>query len=92
MATEVIKKDGSKEPFSAEKIMNSIDAAAEDAKLSHELGDAIIEEVSDTVIEFAKAKESVTTTEIKDKILAELDRLAPSVSAAWRAYDAKKGR
>lgn len=91
MATEVTKKDGNKELFSAEKIMDSITAAVRDAKLSDELGDAIIEEVSDTAIEFAKAKESVTTSEIKEKILAELDRLEPSVSAAWRAYDAKKG-
>ncbi len=88
--TEVVKKDGSKQPFNSEKIMNSITAAAKDANLSEELMNEVIEEVSSSVIQFIESKETVTTDEIREKILSELDNVEPSVAAAWRDYEAKK--
>jgi transcriptional regulator NrdR family protein len=92
MATEVIKADGTKEPFNSEKIMGAISAAATEANLSEEMKNEIVEEVSSTVIQFAESRETVTTAGIKKRILNELDRLEPSVSAAWRAYDERRGK
>ena len=86
MAKEVIKKDGTKEPFDAEKIRKAIAAAAGQADLSEERKNEVVEQVANTVIQMADAKEEIATSEIKEKVLSELDSLEPSVSEAWRKY------
>jgi len=90
MAGEVIKKDGTKEPFNPVKIRNSIVAAAQRTDLSEERQDEVAEEVTATVIEAAKEKEEITTLEIREKILDELDSIEPTVSDAWRKYEQEK--
>jgi hypothetical protein len=40
----------------------------------------------------ADAKEEITSAEIKQSILAELDATEPAVSAAWRKYDETKAK
>jgi len=90
MALNVIKKDGAKEPFDAEKIKKSIGAAAELANLSEERKNEIVEQVSAVAIQMAGEKEEIATSEIKEKILSELDRVEPAVSAAWRKYEQEK--
>lgn len=90
MAKEVIKRDGTKEPFDPGKIKGSIAAAAKLTNLSEEKKNEVVEEVASAVIQFADSKEAITTSEIREKILNELDRIEPSVSAAWRAYDQEK--
>jgi transcriptional regulator NrdR family protein len=92
MASEVIKKDGSKEAFDPEKIKRSILAAAQGANLAEERASEVVEQVSKAAIEMAEAKEIISTSEIKDKILSDLDEIEPSVSAAWRQHDQEKGR
>jgi transcriptional regulator NrdR family protein len=86
MAKEVIKKDGTKEPFDAGKIRNAIGAAAKEAGLAEERKNEIVEKVSAKVIQMADAKEEIASSEIKESILSELDSLEPSVSAVWRKY------
>jgi len=87
MASNVVKKDGTKEPFNSEKIRNSISAAAELANLSEEKKNEVVEQVATTVIQMAEKKEEIATSELREKILSDLDRIEPSVSAAWRKYD-----
>ncbi len=87
MASNVIKKDGTKEPFDAEKIKKSIAAAAEQAGLSEERKNEIVGQVAPVVIQMTEEKEEIATSEIREKALSELDRVEPSVSAAWRKYD-----
>jgi len=90
MAKFVIKKDGEKEPFDAEKIKKSITVAASGANLSEKQIKKVVKKVSKAAIKLAKKKEEITTTEIKEKILSELDALEPSVSEAWRKYAQEK--
>jgi len=90
MAKEVTKKDGTKEPFDAGKIKNAIEAAAKDAGLAEERKNEIVGQVSAKVIAMADGKEEITSSEIKESILSELDSVEPSVSAAWRKYDEGK--
>ena len=87
MASNVIKKDGTKEPFDTEKIKNSIRAAAERTDLSEEKKNEVVEQVATAVIQTAKEKEEIATSELREKILSELDRIEPAVSAAWRKHD-----
>jgi len=87
MAKEVIKKDGAKEPFDAEKIKNSILGAAQRTELSEERKNEVVEKVAATVIQMAEEKDEIATSEIKEKILSELDIVEPAVSEAWRKYE-----
>jgi transcriptional repressor NrdR len=90
MAKEVIKKDGSREPFDPEKIRNSIRKAADKTDLPEERKNEIVEQVAQVAIQMAEEKEEIATSEIREKILSELDSVEPSVSAAWREYEKEK--
>jgi transcriptional repressor NrdR len=92
MASNVVKKDGTKEPFNPEKIRNSIRAAAEQAGLSEERKNEVVEEVATAVIQVAASKEEIATSEIREKILSELDRIESAVSTGWRKYDQEQKR
>lgn len=90
MATFVTKKDGTKLPFDPEKIKASVVAACLDAELSNEEADKISVEILDLVVGALKEVEEVSTTEVRDKVLAELDMLHPNIAEAWRRYEATK--
>jgi len=90
MATEVVKKDGSKVAFDASKIRNAIRAAGVGAGLPEERIKELAGEVGNVVIDAVEKSETVSTREIRAMTLDELDRVAPQVSAGWRAYDEKK--
>ena len=89
MANFVIKKDGTKEPFNPEKIKRSIMAAAQETDLSEERRKEVADQVSSTVLQMTGEREEIEGSEIKSKILQELDSVEPSVSQAWRNYDEK---
>ncbi len=90
MVNFVVKKDGTKAPFDPEKIKNSIAAACQDTALPEERKNQVIEQVSAAVIQMAAAKEEISTSELKENILSQLDSVEPSASAAWRKYDQEK--
>jgi transcriptional regulator NrdR family protein len=87
MAKEVIKKDGTRQPFDAEKIKNAIAAAAVRTDLSEERKREVVEQVVAKVIQMAEEKEEIATSEIRENILSELDDVEPAVSEAWRKYE-----
>jgi len=90
MATQVIKKDGTKQPFDAGKIKNSIAAAAVRTDLPAERQTEVVEQVAAKVIQLAGEKEEIASSEIRESILSELDVVEPAVSEAWRKYDQEK--
>lgn len=92
MIKEVIKKDGSREAFNASKIMKSIELSAREAGLDEGKTQTLVKEVGGSVIQFADTKEVMSTSALKYKIMSELDKREPSVSAAWRRFDAAKGK
>lgn len=92
MANFIIKKDGSKEPFDAEKLKKSIESAAKQAGLSEDRVNELVEQVLKAALQVAEGKEEIATVELREKILSELDNLEPSVSEGWRKYDQEKGK
>ena len=92
MANFVIKKDGSKEPFDEGKIKKSIELAVKQANLPEDRVNELVEQVSRVALQVAEGKEEIATTELREKILSELDNLEPSVSEDWRKYDQEKGK
>ncbi len=91
MANFVIKKDGTRVAFDSEKIKNGIMAAATEAGLANDQASSITEEVLNAVNSSFESQEEVATSQIRDKVLSELDVSAPTVSEAWRKYEESKG-
>ncbi len=89
MAKVVIKKDGSREPFDAEKLKNSIRGAGGSAGLKSEEIKELVEKVSAPAIAFASSMEVISIGELRSRVLAELKRCWPDVSAAWIKYEAE---
>lgn len=90
MANEIIKKNGIKEMFEPDKIRRSITKAIERVSMSEQRKDEIVEEVSEIVISNLKERGDVESSEIRESILSELDRVAPAVANAWREYEQNK--
>ncbi len=87
MPTQVIKRDGSKERFDPKKLRKSIRLACEDAGIETKKRNKIVKEVSAKVLSELGSVQEVATVDIKQKILAELDKVEPSAAEAWRKYD-----
>ena len=67
-----------------EKVSEKTELLAEEKK------NEVVEQVSRAAIELAEGKEEISTSELKEKILGDLDQVEPSVSAAWRQHDQEK--
>ncbi|HOK20990.1 MAG TPA: ATP cone domain-containing protein [Candidatus Paceibacterota bacterium] len=87
MARFVIKKTGEKEPFDPTKVEDSIRAAAADANLTPERTESVVNRVAAVIIEMATKREEIATSEIRARILKELEVLEPSVAEAWKKFE-----
>lgn len=92
MIKQVIKKDGSKEPFDVEKIKKAIRLTCQHTSLDEAKQNEIIAKVTAKVVETLQSQDEVKAIEIRDKVLSELDLCAPSVAAGWRDYEANKNK
>ena len=90
MANVVIKKSGKKERFNKKKIRKSLEAAARKAKLDRKKREKLINDVLQKIITYSNQYEELTTAEIRDLALMELDLSDPSVMRAWLAYEVLK--
>ena len=88
---QVVKNDGTRTPFDAKKIIRSVTRAAQDAKLTPEEINKLVNDVSNTVIQYLESEAKIPTSVIREKILSELDIIEPRVSLEWRKFmNAKK--
>ena len=87
MITNVVKRDGTKEPFAGQKLKQSIEAAARDAGLAEERIEEIASIVTRSVMKTLEGREDVPTAEIRERVLAMLEDIEPASSQAWQAYD-----
>jgi len=90
MVNFVIKKDGAKVPFELEKVKASIAAACDDAEIEEGKKGEIVEKVSAAVMMGLEGKDEVSSSEIKEKAMAELEVVAPEAAQAWKTYEEGK--
>lgn len=90
MANFVTKKDGSKEPFDQEKIVRGVSMAGAQAGLSEQECEELAAKAVNAVQESIADLEEVPGVEIREKILAFLDKESPKTAEAWRNYEANK--
>ncbi len=92
MANFIIKKDGSKQPFDAQKIKSAISAAAAQAGVTAEEGAKIAEEITNTITKSIANLHEVLGAEIRARIISQLDAIAPAVAEAWRKYEKENNK
>jgi transcriptional repressor NrdR len=92
MANFVIKKDGGREPFDPEKVKNSVRMATTGIITDPQEIEQLVEGAAGAALALAATKEEIATGEIKSAILGRLDKIAPNVAVAWRAYDGRKAK
>ncbi len=90
MATFVTKKDGTRAPYDAEKIKHTVMHAALEAELADVEANKVAEEISTSITSTFEGVEEVSTEELREKILSELDATHPAVAESWRKYEEGK--
>jgi transcriptional regulator NrdR family protein len=90
MAKEVIKRNGKREPFKAEKVRAAIRGACEDIHLPAKRIKEVVAKVSAPVLKFAKSRKTVRTSVLRAKSLAGLRKVEPKAAAAWLRYEKRR--
>ncbi|KKU10323.1 MAG: hypothetical protein UX15_C0033G0012 [Parcubacteria group bacterium GW2011_GWA1_45_7] len=90
MATQVLKKDGSIQPFDVEKMKTAVRCASTEAGLDAAAAEVVVGQVLGPVMAILAPKEQVPSSEIKDLIFAELQKINPAIIDAWNKHIAAK--
>ena len=90
MANFVTKKDGTRVPFDIEKIKHAVASSAMEAEISEEEAKKAADEVANSITATFDGIEEVSSTEIREKIMAELEATHPIVAESWRKYEEGK--
>lgn len=80
----VIKKDGSREPFNADKIINAISKSAE--RVMIELTDGDCEFVVNHVLDIIKDRKEVTVPDMHACVELALEALNPKIAKSYKDY------
>ncbi len=92
MAKQVIKRDGTKEPFDGEKIRKAIEVNVMEVGLSEDRAKEVVEQVLDVVLKLANDKDEIATEELAGAVVAELEKIEPKAAEAWRKYEETRHR
>lgn len=90
MARILIKKNKDEVLFDPDKVRESVRKAAISAGLSEKEARDLVIKVSAITIAFADTEDVVTTKQIRDVIVRELERLNPKVAEVWKEYEKNK--
>lgn len=93
--TDVIKRNGKKEPFSEEKVRNSIESAVKDAGYRTQGKKRLIDKTLNDVNQVVQGKEKISSAKIRNIVINDLeqewDEDQIPVARAWRNYELKHG-
>lgn len=81
---EIIKRDGSKEPFEAEKIVRVVKAAGLDDRQSQELAAHVAEWIE------SQPDQAVSSLTVRDEVQKQLDSMNRYVADLFRWYEKTK--
>jgi transcriptional regulator NrdR family protein len=84
--TVVIKKDGGSEDFNRDKIRRAIESAARRTKLEQKRAREVAEKVAKRVEEHFSREEKVRSTDIRNRVLNELEREEKSVAREFKVF------
>ena len=86
MVKQITKSDGTKASFDVSRITRSISKAAKDAKIAPIEVSSLAKKVTHSVVKSLDKMSKVSSGEIREAVLSELDEVAPAVSSEWRKF------
>lgn len=93
--TDIIKRNGQKEPFSEEKVRNSVESAVEDSGLKVQAKRRLINKTMTDVKKAVENKDEISTAKIRNIIINDFEQDWEGdevpVARAWRNYELKHG-
>ena len=89
--TDVIKSNGKKEPFRPEKIRKSIESAISDSGSTITREMKAIEHATQDAENLARGRNEISTKDIRDEIVNDLESDAPEAAQSWRNYEKQHG-
>jgi transcriptional regulator NrdR family protein len=84
--TYVIKGNGQRELFDADKISMAIEKVIKDMGLNIENKKALVDTVTINVAGSIGMRNEIKTSEIQDKVLNEIEKIDQSISDAWKRF------
>lgn len=89
--TDVIKRNGKKEQFKPQKLRKSIENAVSDSgsTITNEM--KAIEHATQDAEKLAMNRNEISTKDLRNEILNDLEGDAPKVAQAWRNYEKQHG-
>jgi transcriptional regulator NrdR family protein len=88
---EVIKRDGRRQPFCENRLRDSIEASAREARVPNRRIRQLVNYVTGEFLDLSAGEDVIESRMIRKIVLARLDIVEPLVSDAWRAFDETKG-
>ncbi|MEL7670279.1 ATP cone domain-containing protein [Methanobacterium sp.] len=89
--TDVIKRNGKKEPFKPQKLRKSIENAVSDSGSTITKQMKAIEHATQDAENLARERNEISAEELRNEIVNDLESDAPEVAQAWRSYERKHG-
>ncbi len=89
--TDVIKSNGKKEQFKPQKLRKSIENAITDAgyTITDQMG--TIEQATQDVENMAMDRNEISSREIRNEVVNDLESNAPKAAHSWRNYERQHG-
>lgn len=89
--TDVVKRNGQREPFREEKLRMSIEGAVKDA--GFDIGEKrdVIQHASQDATQMAQGMDQIDVKQIRDTVLRDLEQDDQQVAQAWRNYERTHG-
>ncbi|WP_414469749.1 ATP cone domain-containing protein [Methanobacterium sp. ACI-7] len=89
--TDVIKRNGKKEPFQPQKLRKSIENAVTDAGFTVTKQMKAVEHATQDAENIARERNEISVEELRNEIVNDLESDAPEVAQAWRNYEKQHG-
>ena len=89
--TDVIKRNGKREPFKPQKLRKSIESAVSDSGSSITKQMKAIEHATQDAENLARDRNEISSEELRNEIVNDLESDAPQVAQAWRKYERQHG-
>ena len=89
--TDVIKRNGKKEPFKPQKLRKSIENAVTDAGFTVTKQMKAIEHASQDAEKLAMGRNEISSKDLRNEIVNDLESDSPKVAQAWRNYEKQHG-
>ncbi len=89
--TDVIKRNGKKEAFKPQKLRKSIESAVSDSGSTITDQMKAIEHATQDAENLARGRNEISSKDLRNEIVNDLESDAPEVAQAWRNYEQKHG-